>query len=78
MRRVLWRWLFLGVTVLAIVMELVAALDRNDQTEPWTELISTYVPSEVAMLVFGALVAWLPLHFFLAYRRNRKGNSDGP
>lgn len=75
-RRAWWLVGFLGVTALAVVGELVGALDGNPDTPPWTDLIVRYVPAEAAVAVFGALVAWLPVHFYLRYRRrNRKGST---
>ena len=66
-----WRAGFLAVTALAIVMELVAALDGRADTDPWTDLIVTYVPAEAAAALFGALLVWLPIHFGLRYARRR-------
>lgn len=70
--RTRWRAAFLAVTALAVVMELVAALDGNPATDPWTDLIVAYVPAEVAALVFGTLAVWLPVHFWRRYRRRQR------
>lgn len=75
-RRHAWRWGFLGVTVVAIALELVAAFDGSPQTEPWTDLIVTHVPGEVTALAIGALALWLPVHFGLRYWRKRKGDKE--
>ena len=64
---------FLGVTVLAIVAELVAAFDPSTETIPWTDLIVEYVPWEAAAAVFGALAVWLPVHFAYRYYLKSKG-----
>lgn len=64
-----WRAGFLAVTALAIVMELVAAFDGRADTDPWTSLIVTYVPELVTYGAIGALVVWLPVHFWRRYRR---------
>lgn len=74
-QRNLWRTGFLTVTAGAIIMECWAAWDGNHQTDPWTDLITTYVPWQAAVAVFGALLLWVPLHFVVAYRRRMKAKS---
>jgi membrane protein implicated in regulation of membrane protease activity len=59
------------VTVLALVAELVGAFDGNPNTDPWTDLITAYVPWQLALAVFAALAVWLPAHFWVAYRRRQ-------
>jgi heme/copper-type cytochrome/quinol oxidase subunit 2 len=71
-QRNLWRTGFLIVTLGALVMECAAAWDGNPNTDPWTDLITTYIPWQVAVAVFGALVLWVPVHFITAYRRRAK------
>lgn len=68
MRRA-WRTGFLAVTALAIIAECWAAWDGNPDTDPWTDLIVRYVPWELALAVFGALLLWAPVHFYVRYRR---------
>jgi len=76
--RNLWRTGFLGLTVGALVAECVGAWDGNPNTDPWTDLITTYVPWQLALTVFAALAAWVPVHFVVAYRRRakKKGPAD--
>lgn len=71
-----WRIGFLAVTALAIVMELVAAFDSSPETDPWTDLIVAYIPGEVAAVAFGALACWLPVHFYIRYRRRARTQQD--
>jgi hypothetical protein len=71
-QRNLWRTGFLLVTLGALIMECTAAWDGNPNTDPWTDLITTYVPWQVALAAFGALVLWVPTHFIVAYRRRAK------
>jgi hypothetical protein len=71
-QRNLWRTGFLLVTAGALIMECAAAWDGNPNTDPWTDLITTYVPWQLALAVFGALVLWVPVHFWVAYRRRAK------
>lgn len=72
-----WRVGFLGVTALAIGMELWASFDGDADTEPWTDLIVSYVPGEVTALAIGGLVTWLAVHFIRRYRRkNGTGQTD--
>jgi hypothetical protein len=66
-----WRVVFLGVTAVAVVLELVAALDGSPDTEPWTVLIVDHVPFEWAAAGFGALMLWLAVHFTVRYVRKR-------
>ena len=68
-----WMVAFLGVTVLGILLELVAAFDPTMETIPWTDLIVEYVPWEISAAVFGALALWLPLHFGYRYYLKGKG-----
>ncbi len=71
-QRNLWRTGFLSVTAFALVAECWAAWDGNSNTDPWTDLITTYIPWQVSLAIFGALVVWVPTHFIVAYRRRRK------
>ncbi len=69
MTRAVWTLLFLTVTGLAVGMELLAALDNSPQTVPWTDYLTAYVPPELLLALCGALLLWLPAHFWLR-RRN--------
>lgn len=71
-KRNLWRLGFLGVTVLALTGELVASFDSSEETEPWTVLIITFIPWEVGVAALGALVLWVPIHFYVRYRKKHK------
>lgn len=78
-RKLAFRWAFLTVTVVAVGAELWASFDGSPKTEPWTDLITDHVPGEVTAAAIGALVLWLPVHFWLRYRRKTKttqGDSD--
>lgn len=74
MRRSLWRAVFLGTTALALGMECWAAWDGNSNTDPWTDLIVRYVPWELALAVLGALLLWVPAHFWVRYRRRSRSD----
>lgn len=63
---------FLIITGLALVTEVLFAFDGNSDTHPWTDLIVSYVPWELATAVFGALLLWVPIHFYVRYKRKRK------
>jgi hypothetical protein len=69
-----WRIAFLGLTALVIGMELFAACDGSATTAPWTTLVVGHVPGEVTATAIGALVLWVPIHFWVAYRRKRKAS----
>ena len=59
----IWSILFLALTVIPIAMELVAGLDKNRNTVPWTYFISHYIPWPIALAAYTALAVWLPVHF---------------
>jgi hypothetical protein len=67
------RWLFrvpfLSFTALAIITECWFAWDGDPQTEPWTDLLTAYVPAEVTFAAIGALALWVPIHFGIRYWR---------
>lgn len=77
MSRKVWTVLFLGLTGGAIGMELVAGLDSNPNTVPWTELLSRYVPQPITFAAIAVLTAWLPIHFTKAYRTSGGGPMKG-
>lgn len=63
-KRIVWTVVFLGVTLAAIVMEVVAAVWHPAGTIPWTEYIAQYVPWPVQLAAYVALAVWLPFHFW--------------
>lgn len=65
-KRVIWTVVFLGVTFLAIVMEVVAGVWHPAGTIPWTEYIAEHVPWPVQLAAYVALAVWLPFHFWRA------------
>jgi hypothetical protein len=67
-----WRIAFLTVTGVALAMELVASFDGNPDTDPWTELIVTYIPMEITVAAIGGLSLWLAVHFGLRYWRRQR------
>lgn len=75
-QRNLWRAAFLVITGGALAMELVAAFDGKESTDPWTELITTYVPWELFVAVLGGLIVWIVPHFFVRYRRKEKAKQQ--
>jgi putative Ca2+/H+ antiporter (TMEM165/GDT1 family) len=62
--RIVWTVVFLGVTLVAIVMEVVAGIFHPAGTIPWTEYIAQYVPWPVQLIAYVALAVWLPFHFY--------------
>jgi hypothetical protein len=84
MTRRWWTIGFLGVTLLALVMEIVAAFDNSSNTLPWTYLITHFVPQWLFWPTLTVLVAWIVYHFThekwvsnLAYREGyRTGRGD--
>lgn len=72
-----WRAAFLGLTALVIVLELFASFDGDPNTDPWTDLIVTYVPAEVTAVAIGGLCLWLVVHFTLRYVRKHRASRPG-
>jgi hypothetical protein len=77
MRRRYWLVAFLGITAVAIGMELWASFDGDPSTDPWTDLIVRYIPWEITAVLVGALMLWLPLHFGWRYWRRRERREHG-
>lgn len=75
-RRLYWLITFLGITAVAIGMELWASFDGDPNTDPWTDLIVRYIPWEVTAVLVGGLALWLPLHFGWRYWRRSHPRSD--
>lgn len=71
-----WRWAFLGLTGLVLGMELWAGFDKDDRTEPWTDMIVQYVPGEVTALAIAGLFGWLAVHFGRRYWRKHKQEKE--
>lgn len=67
-----WRIAFLGVTGVAIAMELKAALDKDKRTDPWTDMIVRHVPAEVTGAAISGLAGWLVLHFGVRYLKKER------
>lgn len=71
-RRTGWTVGFLAVTALAIGMELFAIRDGNPDTQPWTDLVVDHLPEEGVYALIGALLLWLPIHFWRKYRKRER------
>lgn len=63
-KRVIWTIVFLGITLTAIVMEVVAGIFHPAGTIPWTEYLARYVPWPIQLAAYVALAVWLPFHFW--------------
>jgi putative Ca2+/H+ antiporter (TMEM165/GDT1 family) len=63
-KRLIWTIVFLGVTLVAIVMEVAAGMFHVAGTIPWTEYIARYVPWPIQLIAYVALAVWLPFHFW--------------
>lgn len=80
-KRLIWTIVFLGITLAAIVMEVVAGVWHPAGTIPWTEYITQYVPWPVQLAAYVILAVWLPFHFWRADQKReaayRKGVREG-
>jgi len=63
-KRLIWTVVFLGITLAAILMEVVAGVWHPAGTIPWTEYIAQYVPWPVQLIAYVTLAVWLPFHFW--------------
>lgn len=80
-KRLVWTIIFLGLTLAAIVLEVVAGIFHPAGTIPWTEYIAQYVPWPVQLAAYVVLAVWLPFHFWRADVKRkaayREGQRDG-
>lgn len=67
-----WRIGFLGVTGLAIAMELFSIFDGNPNTTSWTYNIVTYIPEPIFWTVLVGGIAWVVNHFKHHYKKAKK------
>jgi len=58
-----WVWLWALLVSLPILLDLVAALDRNPRSPTLTSVIVRHIPWPVSLLVW----AWLGVHFWSRY-----------
>lgn len=72
-RRTKYRLGFLGVTAVAVALELVAAFDGDTASEPWTQHLIR-LPWWVLMPLAVGFGAWLPWHLWDAKRRKSRDN----
>lgn len=63
-KRIVWTIVFLGITLAAIVMEVVAGIFHPAGTIPWTEYLAKYVPWPIQLAAYVILAVWLPFHFW--------------
>lgn len=66
-RRTIYSIAFLGVTALAVILELVFAFDGSPDTRPWTDFL-TDLPWPVWAIASLTLSIWLPLHLWKYWR----------
>ena len=76
-KRLVWTIVFLGITLAAIVMELVAGIWHPAGTIPWTEYLAQYVPWPVQLAAYVVLAVWLPFHFWRADAKRKKAFTAG-
>lgn len=76
-KRIVWTVVFLGITLAAIVMEVVAGIWHPAGTIPWTEYIAQYVPWPVQLAAYVVLAVWLPFHFWRADTKRKVAYREG-
>ena len=76
-KRLLWTIFFLGVTLAAIVAEVVAGVWHPAGTIPWTEYIAQYVPWPIQLTAYVILAVWLPFHFYRADAKRKAEYARG-
>lgn len=67
-----WKIIFLGITLLAIVLEVWAAFDNSEETIPWTKLIVSSVPVWITMPLIVLIFVWLFFHFRKFYKKEKE------
>lgn len=76
-KRIVWTVIFLGITLVAIVMEVIAGVFHPAGTIPWTEYLAQYVPWPVQLIAYVTLAVWLPFHFWRADQKRKKAFTAG-
>lgn len=76
-KRLVWTVVFLGITLAAIVMEVVAGVFHPAGTIPWTEYLAQYVPWPVQLAAYVILAVWLPFHFWRADAERKRAYRAG-
>ena len=69
MKKKWWTVIFLGITALAIFLELLAVFDKNPNTLPWTSYVATYIPVWIGLPLIVGFAIWLVVHFVNRYRK---------
>lgn len=76
-KRIIWTIVFLGITLAAIVMEVVAGVFHPAGTIPWTEYLAEYVPWPFQLAAYVILAVWLPFHFWRADEKAKRAYRNG-
>lgn len=71
LRRKLWIGIFVGMPVVAIGMEIFAAVAPNPDRPTWTQLITSNVPADIFLPLLSMFIAWLGPHFVDTYRKRK-------
>lgn len=66
-----WVLTFMTMTVLTIGMELFAGLEKGWDLPAWTDLLTDNLPGELVLALTGALIVWLPVHFWVRRKEAR-------
>jgi len=66
-----WIISFLGVTALAVAMELWAVFDKSPDTIPWTTLFIDNVPVRIGVAIVVFFAGWLVNHFITNYKNKK-------
>jgi len=66
-----WRYTFLGVGIVWVLMELFAMWDRNPETEPFTIIVVETIPWFIGFPVIAFFGLWLIFHFWQYYGMDR-------
>ena len=66
-----WTLVFLGITAIAIFLEIFASFDKNPDTIPWTRYIVNYIPAWIGLPIIIGFAIWLVVHFIEKYKNGR-------
>lgn len=68
-KRKLWNVSFLGITSIAIGLEIMAAVKKDPDMKAWTNFVVDNVPRKVAIPAIGMFSSWLVVHFYKYYKK---------
>lgn len=66
-----WTATFLSATGVAVAMEIVGAVRKNETTPPLCYYMVRYVPRPIALGAIATFCTWFPQHAYKAYQKDK-------